>query len=124
MKAALSLVTLGLVAAGCAQQDGAVGRSTAALTAQEAVDVIAADLRVAVDARLAQMQDAQRASLLNSLAWYDESPFDLRARYGARGQVEHLSSRFLAGAVHRPRCVDLGKPRRRGATGRSVRRVG
>ncbi|MCC7542199.1 MAG: hypothetical protein IT379_38630 [Deltaproteobacteria bacterium] len=42
------------------------------------------------------MKSTERADLLNALAWHDEDPIDLRVSRGTRGEVTHLSARFLS----------------------------
>lgn len=92
---------LGLFTGSCGGSAGSSGTGTTAVAQalknpSEALVALRQSLEASVPQLLAQLQPKDRAKLVNGLAWYDEDPRGLRAAHGVRGQVAHVSSRFLA----------------------------
>jgi hypothetical protein len=92
---------LGLFTGSCG---GSSGGSAASVTTvaqalknpSEALIELQKSLDASVPQLLSQLPPKDRANLVNGMAWYDEDPRGLRAAHGVRGQVAHVSSRFLA----------------------------
>lgn len=92
---------LGLFTGSCGGSSGSSGAGTTSVAqALKNPSEALLELRKFVDASapqlLSQLPPKDRANLVNGLAWYDEDPRGLRAAHGVRGQVAHVSSRFLA----------------------------
>jgi len=61
-----------------------------------AIDLLSTAALSAGQDALEAMSEEERASLLNTLAWFDDDPLSAALTRGPRGAVTHLSSRFLA----------------------------
>ena len=61
-----------------------------------AISLLSTAASTAGEDALEALSQEDRASLLNTLAWFDEDPLSPDLTRGPRGAVTHLSARFLA----------------------------